>query len=50
MNTRLRRLLTLSPPLLWTVVFMFVPYTLPVIYSFWRTEFPPFVPDFQFGH
>jgi len=50
MNIRLRRALMLSPPLLWTVVFMFVPYTLLVIYSFWRTEYPLFVPDFQFGN
>jgi spermidine/putrescine transport system permease protein len=50
MNIRLRRALMLSPPLLWTVVFMFVPYTLLVIYSFWRTEFPLFVPDFQLGN
>ena len=50
MNIRLRRALMLSPPLLWTVIFMFVPYTLLVIYSFWRTEFPLFVPDFQFGN
>lgn len=50
MNNRLRRALMLSPPLLWTVIFMFVPYTLLVIYSFWRTEFPLFVPDFQFGN
>ena len=44
------RLAALSPPLLWTVVFMFVPYMTLVVYSFWRTEFPLAVPDFQLGN
>jgi len=47
---RLRAALVLSPPLLWTVLFMFLPYTILLIYSFWRAQFPLFVPDFQFGN
>lgn len=46
----LRTALVLSPPLLWTVLFMFVPYTILVVCSFWRAQFPLFVPDFQFGN
>ncbi|KIT17109.1 ABC transporter permease [Jannaschia aquimarina] len=48
--TAMRRYLVLSPPLLWTVVFMFVPYLTLVVYSVWRAEFPLAVPDFQFGN
>lgn len=46
----LRAALVLSPPLLWTILFMFVPYTILVVYSVWRAEFPLFVPDFQPGN
>ncbi|MQY44406.1 ABC transporter permease subunit [Epibacterium sp. SM1969] len=46
----LRKYLVLSPPLVWTVVFMFVPYTILLVYSFWTAQFPTFVPDFQFGN
>ncbi|MDW4551640.1 ABC transporter permease [Defluviimonas sp. D31] len=47
---RLKQYLVLSPPLAWTILFMFVPYTVLLIYSFWQTQFPLFVPDFQFGN
>lgn len=50
MNARLRQLAVLSPPLMWTVLFMFVPYTILVVYSFWKTQYPLFVPDFQLGN
>ncbi|GFE63838.1 ABC transporter permease [Litoreibacter roseus] len=49
-RARLRQFLVLSPPLLWTVLFMFVPYAILVVYSFWRAQFPLAVPDFQFGN
>lgn len=49
-GNKLRAALVLSPPLLWTVVFMFVPYTILLVYSFWRAQFPLFVPDFQLGN
>ncbi len=47
---RLRSGLVLSPPILWTIVFMFVPYTILLVYSFWKTQYPIFVPAFQFGN
>ena len=47
---RLQQALVLSPPLLWTVVFMFVPYTILLVYSFWQQQYPTFVPAFQFGN
>ncbi|MCB1314118.1 MAG: ABC transporter permease, partial [Sedimentitalea sp.] len=47
---RLRRFAVLSPPLIWTVVFMFVPYTILLVYSFWEAQYPTFVPAFQFGN
>ena len=50
LSTRFRTALVLSPPLLWTIVFMFVPYTILLVYSFWRAQFPLFVPDFQLGN
>jgi spermidine/putrescine transport system permease protein len=40
----------LTPPLLWTLVFMIVPYAIMFTYSFWTKKFPTFVPDFQFGN
>ncbi len=46
----LKRALVLSPPLIWTILFMFVPYAILVVHSFWRAEFPLFRPDFQFGN
>lgn len=40
----------LSGPLLWTVVFLFVPYAIIFTYSFYLKQFPTFVPAFQFGN
>ncbi len=40
----------LSLPLTWTFVFLFVPYAILFIYSFWEKKFPTFVPAFQFGN
>jgi len=47
---RLRSAAVLSPPLLWTILFMFVPYSILLIYSFWQAQFPTFVPAFQLGN
>ena len=47
---RLASLGVLAPPLLWTAVFMFVPFAIMFAYSFYRTQFPIFIPDFQFGN
>ncbi|MGY9047929.1 MAG: ABC transporter permease [Rhodobacterales bacterium] len=47
---RLKRALVLSPPLLWTFLFMFVPYAILLVYSFWSQNYPTFVPDFQLGN
>ena len=47
---RLAILGVLMPPLLWTLVFMIVPYAIMFTYSFWTKKFPTFVPDFQFGN
>lgn len=38
----------LSGPLLWTLVFLFVPYVIMFTYSFYEKRFPLFVPAFQF--
>ena len=47
---RLRRFLVLSPPLVWVVLFMFVPYTILFVFSFWVQQYPTFAPAFQFGN
>jgi spermidine/putrescine transport system permease protein len=47
---RLAILGVLTPPLLWMLVFMFVPYAIMFTYSFWTKKFPTFMPDFQFGN
>jgi spermidine/putrescine transport system permease protein len=47
---RLAILGVLTPPLLWTLVFMIVPYAIMFTYSFWTKKYPTFVPDFQFGN
>jgi spermidine/putrescine transport system permease protein len=47
---RLANLGVLAPPLLWTALFMFVPYAIMFAYSFYRKQFPIFIPDFQFGN
>jgi spermidine/putrescine transport system permease protein len=39
-----------SVPLLWTLVFLFVPYLIMFTYSFYLKTFPTFVPAFQFGN
>lgn len=54
MKLRTRRFLRssaiVSPPLLWTLVFLFTPYVIMFTYSFYLTKFPMFVPAFQFGN
>lgn len=50
LSQRLRRAAILSPPLIWTLIFMFVPYTILFVYSFWVQKFPTFEPAFQFGN
>ena len=40
----------LSGPLLWTLLFLFIPYLIMFSYSFYTKQFPTFVPDFQFGN
>jgi spermidine/putrescine transport system permease protein len=40
----------LGGPLVWTLVFMFVPYAIMFTYSFYTRQFPIMVPDFQFGN
>jgi spermidine/putrescine transport system permease protein len=47
---RLTNLGVLAPPLFWTMLFMFVPYAIMFAYSFYRKQFPIFIPDFQFGN
>jgi len=40
----------LSAPLLWTFVFLFIPYIMLFTYSFYLKKFPTFTPAFQFGN
>jgi spermidine/putrescine transport system permease protein len=47
---RLRKFLVLSPPLIWVVLFMFVPYTILFVFSFWVQQYPTFAPAFQMGN
>jgi len=47
---RLRKVLVLSPPLIWVVLFMFVPYTILFVFSFWEQVYPTFAPAFQLGN
>jgi spermidine/putrescine transport system permease protein len=47
---RLPGLAVLSAPLLWAIVFMFIPYLIIFTYSFWLKKYPTFVPAFQFGN
>jgi len=42
--------LLFSLPLLWTLVFLILPYGAMGMMSFWSRQFPLFVPDFQFGN
>jgi spermidine/putrescine transport system permease protein len=54
MNLRARKtwinVALVTPPLAWTLLFMFVPYAIMFAYSFYTKKFPTFVPDFQFGN
>ncbi len=47
---RIRKALVLSPPLIWVVLFMFVPYTILFVFSFWVQQYPTFAPAFQMGN
>ncbi len=47
---RLIAIAVFSPPLLWTLLFMIVPYAIMFTYSFYTRQYPTFVPDFQFGN
>lgn len=49
-SARFWRAAVLSPPLIWTFVFMFVPYSILFVYSFWEQVYPTFQPAFQFGN
>ena len=40
----------LSAPLIWTFIFLFIPYILLFAYSFYLKKFPTFTPAFQFGN
>jgi spermidine/putrescine transport system permease protein len=40
----------LSMPLLWTLLFMVIPYAIMFSYSFYTRKFPTFIPDFQLGN
>lgn len=42
--------LLFSLPLLWTLVFLILPYGAMGMMSFWTRKFPLFVPDFQWGN
>ncbi len=42
--------LLISGTLLWTLVFLFVPYLIMFSYSFYLRQFPVFIPAFQFGN
>ncbi len=50
LSIRLKRAAVLSPPLLWTFFFMFIPYAILFVYSFWIQKYPTFQPAFQFGN
>jgi len=47
---RLEKYGILSAPLLWTFIFLFIPYILLFTYSFYLKKFPTFTPAFQFGN
>ncbi len=49
-RSRIASYLLISGPLLWTLVFLFVPYLIMFSYSFYLTQFPFFIPAFQFGN
>ena len=47
---RLRATALVGGPLLWTLLFMFIPYMIMFAISFYEKKFPMFVPAFQFGN
>ena len=49
-RSKIASYLLISGPLLWTLVFLFVPYLIMFSYSFYLTQFPFFIPAFQFGN
>jgi spermidine/putrescine transport system permease protein len=49
-RNRITSYLLISGPLLWTLVFLFVPYLIMFSYSFYLTQFPLFIPAFQLGN
>lgn len=49
-RNRIASYLLISGPLIWTLVFLFVPYLIMFSYSFYLTQFPFFIPAFQFGN
>jgi len=49
-RNRITSYLLISGPLLWTLVFLFVPYLIMFSYSFYLTQFPFFIPAFQLGN
>jgi len=49
-RNRITSYLLISGPLLWTLVFLFVPYLIMFSYSFYRRQFPLFIPAFQLGN
>jgi spermidine/putrescine transport system permease protein len=40
----------MAAPILWTIIFMFVPYVIIFTYSFWLKRYPTFEPAFQLGN
>lgn len=49
-RNRIASYLLISGPLLWTLMFLFVPYLIMFSYSFYLTQFPVFIPAFQLGN
>ncbi len=47
---RIATLGVLSPPVLWALIFLFIPYLIMFTYSFYLKKFPTFEPAFQFGN
>ncbi|MEZ5925214.1 MAG: ABC transporter permease [Hyphomicrobiaceae bacterium] len=42
--------LILAAPIVWTLVFLFLPYVIIFTYSFWLKKYPTFEPAFQLGN
>lgn len=49
-RNRIASYLLISGPLLWTLMFLFVPYLIMFSYSFYLTQFPVFIPAFHLGN